>query len=103
MIALAGGTGRLGSLVVRRLVECELDVQVGDPVFIMYVALDRAVEYASGPKARGATHVHLSPASLGAMATATDQCRAGLLPEEPAIVSWNDSTIDPTRAPEGST
>ena len=35
------------------------------------------------------------------MATATDECRAGLLPQEPVIVSWNDSTVDPTRAPEG--
>jgi hypothetical protein len=35
------------------------------------------------------------------MATTTDQCRAGLLPEDPVIVSWNDSTIDPTRAPAG--
>jgi beta-carotene ketolase (CrtO type) len=73
----------------------------GDPVLVMYVALDRAVEYGSGPEAGSAAHVHLSRASLGSMATATDQCRAGLLPEEPVIVSWNDSAIDPTRAPEG--
>jgi beta-carotene ketolase (CrtO type) len=35
------------------------------------------------------------------MARATDQCRAGELPEAPVIVSWNDSAIDPGRAPAG--
>ena len=31
----------------------------------------------------------------------TNQCRAGQLPEAPVIVSWNDSAIDPSRAPAG--
>jgi phytoene dehydrogenase-like protein len=35
------------------------------------------------------------------MARATDQCRAGELPEAPVMVSWNDSVIDPGRAPAG--
>ena len=73
----------------------------GDPVFVIHAALDGPVEYASGSEPGSAAHVHLSPPSLGSMATATDQCRAGLLPEDPVIVSWNDSTIDPTRAPAG--
>jgi beta-carotene ketolase (CrtO type) len=29
------------------------------------------------------------------------QCRGGLLPAAPTIVSWNDSAIDPSRAPAG--
>jgi beta-carotene ketolase (CrtO type) len=29
------------------------------------------------------------------------QCRGGLLPAAPTIVSWNDSAIDPGRAPAG--
>jgi phytoene dehydrogenase-like protein len=73
----------------------------GDSVLVIYTALDGPVEYASGSEPGSAAHVHLSPPSLASMATATDQCRAGLLPEEPVIVSWNDSTIDPTRVPEG--
>jgi phytoene dehydrogenase-like protein len=63
----------------------------GDPVFVIYAALDGPVEYASGSEPGSAAHVHLSPPSLGSMATATNQCRAGLLPEDPVIVSWNDS------------
>lgn len=35
------------------------------------------------------------------MARASDQCRGGELPEAPVIVSWNDSAIDPSRAPAG--
>src|SRR5262249_41246251 len=29
------------------------------------------------------------------------QCRGGALPSAPMIVAWNDSTIDPSRAPAG--
>jgi phytoene dehydrogenase-like protein len=45
--------------------------------------------------------VHLTGDSLAALATAVDECRAGSLPAAPAVVSWNDATIDPSRAPEG--
>ncbi len=73
----------------------------GDAVFVIYAALDGPVAYRAGAEAGAAAHVHLSDASLDAMATATNQCRAGLLPAAPVIVSWNDSTIDPSRAPAG--
>lgn len=73
----------------------------GDSVLVIYAALDGPVAYRAGPQAGAATHVHLSAASLGAMATASNQCRAGLLPAAPVIVAWNDSEIDPSRAPPG--
>lgn len=73
----------------------------GDAVFVIYAALDGPVAYRAGAEADAAAHVHLSAASLDAMATATDECRAGLLPAAPVVVSWNDSTIDPSRAPAG--
>ncbi len=76
-------------------------IEWGDAVFLIYAALDGEVEYAAGAEAGAAAHVHLSEASLEAMASATDQCRAGKLPEAPVIVSWNDSVIDPSRAPAG--
>jgi phytoene dehydrogenase-like protein len=31
----------------------------------------------------------------------TNQCRAGELPSAPLIVAWNESTVDPSCAPEG--
>jgi beta-carotene ketolase (CrtO type) len=73
----------------------------GDPAFVIYAALDGAVEYKAGPEAGTACHVHLTPPSLGAVAKASVECRGGELPATPLIVSWNDSVIDPSRAPEG--
>jgi len=35
------------------------------------------------------------------VARALVECRGGELPATPLIVSWNDSAIDPSRAPEG--
>jgi beta-carotene ketolase (CrtO type) len=76
-------------------------IEWGDAVLVIYAALDGPVEYAAGTEAGAAAHVPLSAASLDAMARASDQCRAGELPEAPVIVSWNDSAIDPSRAPAG--
>jgi beta-carotene ketolase (CrtO type) len=76
-------------------------IEWGDAVLVIYAALDGLVEYAAGPEAGAAAHVHLSEASLQTFAMASDQCRAGELPAEPVIVSWNDSAIDPDRAPPG--
>jgi len=38
---------------------------------------------------------------LDPVAKASIECRGGELPATPLIVSWNDSVIDPSRAPEG--
>jgi phytoene dehydrogenase-like protein len=76
-------------------------IEWGDAVLVIYAALDGPVEYAAGAEAGAAAHVHLSEPSLDAMGRATNQCRAGQLPEAPVIVSWNDSAIDPSRAPAG--
>jgi beta-carotene ketolase (CrtO type) len=73
----------------------------GDPAFVIYAALDGPVEYKAGPEAGAACHVHLTPASLDPVAKASVECRGGELPATPLIVSWNDSVIDPSRAPEG--
>lgn len=73
----------------------------GDSAFVIFVALDGPVEYKAGPEAGAAAHVHLTPPSLDALAEAFVQCRGGKLPAAPLVVSWNDSVIDPSRAPEG--
>ena len=73
----------------------------GDPAFVIYAALDGPVEYKAGPEAGAACHVHLTPPSLEPVAKASVECRGGELPATPLIVSWNDSVIDPSRAPEG--
>jgi phytoene dehydrogenase-like protein len=73
----------------------------GDSVFVMFVALDGPVNYKAGPAARQSAHVHLTERSLDFFARIYLQCRGGALPSAPMIVSWNDSAIDPTRAPAG--
>jgi beta-carotene ketolase (CrtO type) len=50
-------------------------IEWGEAVLVIYAALDGPVEYAAGTEAGAAAHVHLSAASLDAMARASDQCR----------------------------
>src|SRR5262245_18752813 len=76
-------------------------IEWGDSVLVIYTALDGPVDYRAGRSADEAAHVHLTGDSLSTLATAVDECRAGLLPAAPAVVSWNDATIDASRAPEG--
>ncbi len=73
----------------------------GDSVFVMFVALDSPVNYKAGSAARKSAHVHLTEPSLDFFGRVYLQCRGGLLPSAPMIVSWNDSAIDPSRAPVG--
>lgn len=99
-----------GQLVLRLLGEAVVGAEVaekmrnyewGDATLVMYVALDGPVEYRAGAELGTAAHVHLSPPSLDAFAEAAVQCRGGSLPATPLIVSWNDSSIDPSRVPAG--
>jgi phytoene dehydrogenase-like protein len=73
----------------------------GDSVFVMFVALDSPINYKAGTAARQSAHVHLTEPSLDFFARVYFQCRGGELPAAPMIVSWNDSAIDPSRAPAG--
>jgi phytoene desaturase len=92
----------LGAEVVGKEIAAAMETyEWGDATMVLYVALDRPVEYAAGPELRQAAHVHLSRPSISAMAEAVNQCRAGQLPNAPLVVAWNESTIDPSRAPDG--
>jgi beta-carotene ketolase (CrtO type) len=73
----------------------------GDSVFVMFVALESPVNYKAGRAARQSAHVHLTEPSLDFFSRVYLQCRGGALPSAPMIVSWNDSAIDPSRAPAG--
>jgi beta-carotene ketolase (CrtO type) len=92
----------LGEEVVGSEIAAKMErYEWGDPAFLIYAALDGPVEYKAGPEADAACHVHLTPPSLDPVASASVDCRGGMLPATPLIVSWNDSVIDPSRAPEG--
>ncbi|HYH12078.1 MAG TPA: NAD(P)/FAD-dependent oxidoreductase [Thermomicrobiales bacterium] len=92
----------LGADIVGGEIVAQLDrYEWGDATMVMYVALDAPVPYAAGEEFERAAHVHLTPPTIGEMAQAVNECRAGQLPARPLIVAWNDSIIDPSRAPEG--
>ena len=73
----------------------------GDSVFVMFVALESPINYKAGAAARQSAHVHLTESSLDFFSRLYLECRGGALPSAPMIVSWNDSAIDPSRAPTG--
>jgi phytoene dehydrogenase-like protein len=77
------------------------DYEWGDSVFVIFVALDAPVHYKAGLAARHSAYVHLTEPSLDYLARIYVECRGGMLPAAPMIVSWNDSAIDPSRAPAG--
>ena len=91
------GAGMVGREIVDKMEEYEW----GDSVFVMFVALESPIHYKAGPAARQSAHVHLTEPSLDFFARVYLQCRGGALPSAPMIVSWNDSAIDPGRAPAG--
>jgi phytoene dehydrogenase-like protein len=91
------GVPMVGEEIVSKMEQYEW----GDPVFVMFVALNSPINYKAGPAARQSAHVHLTEPSLDFFARLYLQCRGGALPSAPMIVSWNDSAIDPTRAPAG--
>jgi beta-carotene ketolase (CrtO type) len=92
----------LGIGMVRpEIVEKMKQYEWGDSVFVMFVALDSPINYKAGPAAGRSAHVHLTESSLEFFARVYLQCRGGTLPSAPMIVSWNDSAIDPSRAPAG--
>jgi phytoene dehydrogenase-like protein len=91
------GAGMVGEEIVGKMEQYEW----GDSVFVMFVALDSPINYKAGSAARQSAHVHLTEPSLDFFARVYLQCRGGALPSAPMIVSWNDSSIDPSRAPAG--
>jgi len=91
------GKEMVGQKILHKMIQYEL----GDSVFVMFVVLESPVDYKAGPAARQSAHVHLTEPSLDFFAEVYLQCRGGLLPAARMIVSWNDSAIDPGRAPDG--
>jgi beta-carotene ketolase (CrtO type) len=91
------GARMVGQEIVTKMEQYEW----GDSIFVMFVALDGPITYKAGPAARQSAHVHLTEPSLDFFARVYLQCRGGALPAAPMIVSWNDSAIDPSRAPAG--
>src|SRR5262245_28414797 len=90
-----------GRMVGQEIVTKMEQYEWGDSVFVMFVALARPIAHTAVPPARQPPDVHLTASSLDFFARVYLQCRGGALPLAPMIVSWNDSAIDPSRAPSG--
>lgn len=68
---------------------------------VIYLALDRPLEYKAGEIPASGAYVHATQPTLDFASQAATECRAGLLPQEPFLLICNDSVIDPGRAPKG--
>ena len=67
---------------------------------MIHLALDALPDWAAGSELQRFAYVHLAP-SMDQMARTYAQAKAGLLPDEPALVCGQPTVVDPSRAPEG--
>jgi beta-carotene ketolase (CrtO type) len=91
------GEKLVGTNIARKIRQYEL----GEPVMVVYLALDKPVIYKAGSKAGQSVYVHASPASLDYFSRLYYESRSGLLPEEPFALICNDSAMDESRVPPG--
>ncbi len=91
------GTDVVGHDLVQRIEAYEW----GDSIMVIYLALDRPLEFVAGADVGRACYVHCLPPSLEPVGRMFAEVRAGLLPTAPAVVVCNDGVADPSRVPEG--
>jgi beta-carotene ketolase (CrtO type) len=91
------GEKEVGAEITRKIRQYEL----GQPVMVVYLALERPINYKAGSKAGGSVYVHASPPSLDYFSRLFSEARSGLLPEEPFALICNDTAADPSRVPAG--
>lgn len=96
-VALARLTGSTGNRVFDAKMQA-FDHAPG--TLMLHLALDGLPDWAASDDLKSFAYVHLAP-SLDQMACTYTQAKAGLLPDEPAIVVGQPTVFDPSRAPEG--
>lgn len=94
LVRLTGGTGSAG------FDEAMRGFEHAPGTMMIHLALDSLPDWAAGEDLKTFAYVHLAP-SLDQMARTYAQARAGLLPDEPAIVVGQPTAFDPSRAPQG--
>lgn len=75
--------------------------ELGDPVMVVYLALDAPPEFRSGRDVSSSVYTHPTDASLGYFSRNFSEARAGLLPAQPFALVCNDVAGDSSRAPAG--
>jgi beta-carotene ketolase (CrtO type) len=91
------GEKQVGTNIARKIRRYEL----GEPVMVVYLALDEPVNYKAGPQAGRSVYVHASPPALDYFSRVFYEARSGLLPEEPFALICNDTAADRSRVPPG--
>ena len=73
----------------------------GPSFFVIYMALDRPVDYKAGPDPMKVCYLHAAECSIDHLAASFVDIRGGRPPERPMVGLINESAIDPSRAPPG--
>lgn len=98
---LYGRLLRGGDAVARAAARRARRYRYGPATMMVHLALSGPVPWAGGEDLSEFAYVHVAPLSEDLSAT-YDASRRGLLPHEPLLVVGQSSTVDPSRAPEGS-
>jgi len=91
------GEDQVGKNLANKIRQYEL----GEPVMVVYLALDGPLNYKAGLHAGQSIYVHPSPPSLDYFSRVFHEARSGLLPAEPFALMCNDTAADPSRVPSG--
>ena len=91
------GEEHVGKTLAKKIRRYEL----GEPVMVVYLALDRPLNYKAGPQAGESIYVHPSPPSLDYFSRIFHEARSGFLPAVPFALICNDTAADPSRVPPG--
>ncbi|UCE64552.1 MAG: NAD(P)/FAD-dependent oxidoreductase, partial [Nitrospirota bacterium] len=91
------GEDQVGMNIANKIRQYEL----GEPVMVVYLALDGPVNYKAGPHAGQSIYVHPSPPSLDYFSRVFHEARSGYLPRQPFALLCNDSAADSSRVPPG--
>lgn len=91
------GEKQVGMNIAKKFQRYEL----GEPLMVIYLALNSPLNYKAGSKAGQSIYVHASPPSLKYFSQVFQEARSGLLPQEPFALICNDTAADPGRVPPG--
>lgn len=91
------GEDKVGPQVAGKMRQYEL----GEPVMVVYLALDRPPTFAAGIDVGRSVYAHPSEQSLEFYSQAFSEVRGGHLPQRPFSLVCNDTAGEPSRAPQG--
>lgn len=91
------GEQQAGPSIAQKMQRYEL----GEPVMVVYLALDRPPEFAASGDVSQSVYAHCSEPTLEYFSRAFSESRAGHLPAHPFALVCHDTAAEPSRAPAG--